>query len=107
MCRHRTVMRGLRPRSGVPRPDHRGRHGHFGGDKPCAAYPRDGARRRRRADTAADQPAVALYLGPRPWSVGDGRGVVAGLTVAFGLGAFLWYRTTVEPSPGFPLQYAP
>ena len=32
---------------------------------------------------------------------------VAGLTVAFGLGAFLWYRTTVEPSPGFPLQYAP
>ena len=32
---------------------------------------------------------------------------IAGLTAAFGLGAFLWYRTTVEPSPGFPLQYAP
>ncbi len=32
---------------------------------------------------------------------------IAGATVAFGLGAFLWYRTTVEPSPGFPLQYAP
>ncbi len=32
---------------------------------------------------------------------------IAGLTVAFGLGAFQWYRTTVEPSPGFPLQYAP
>ncbi|HKP42399.1 DUF2207 domain-containing protein, partial [Mycobacterium sp.] len=32
---------------------------------------------------------------------------VAGLTVLFGLGAFLWYRTTVEPPPGFPLQYAP
>jgi uncharacterized membrane protein YgcG len=32
---------------------------------------------------------------------------IAGLTVAFGLGAFLWYRTTVEPPPGFPLQYAP
>ena len=29
---------------------------------------------------------------------------VAGLTVAFGLGALLWYRSTVEPSPGFPLQ---
>ncbi|PEG38272.1 hypothetical protein CQY20_13925, partial [Mycolicibacterium agri] len=29
------------------------------------------------------------------------------LTVVFGLGGFLWYRTTVEPSPGFPLQYAP
>ena len=32
---------------------------------------------------------------------------VAGLTLAAGLIAFLWYRTTVEPSPGFPLQYAP
>ena len=32
---------------------------------------------------------------------------IAGLTALFGLGAFLWYRTTVEPSPGFPLQYAP
>ncbi|OBB48387.1 DUF2207 domain-containing protein, partial [Mycobacterium sp. 852002-51961_SCH5331710] len=32
---------------------------------------------------------------------------VAGLTVASGLAALLWYRTTVEPSPGFPLQYAP
>jgi Predicted membrane protein (DUF2207) len=32
---------------------------------------------------------------------------IAGLTIAFGLGGYLWYRTTVEPSPGFPLQYAP
>ncbi|MDT5018532.1 MAG: hypothetical protein QOD39_4692, partial [Mycobacterium sp.] len=32
---------------------------------------------------------------------------VVGLSVAAGLGAFLLYRTTVEPSPGFPLQYAP
>jgi Predicted membrane protein (DUF2207) len=32
---------------------------------------------------------------------------IAGLTVAFGLGGYLWYRTTVEPPPGFPLQYAP
>jgi hypothetical protein len=32
---------------------------------------------------------------------------IAGLTVVYGLGAYLWYRTTVEPSPGFPLQYAP
>lgn len=30
-----------------------------------------------------------------------------GLTAAMGLGAFLWWRTTVEPAPGFPLQYAP
>ena len=32
---------------------------------------------------------------------------ILSLTVAFVLGGFLWYRTTVEPSPGFPLQYAP
>ena len=32
---------------------------------------------------------------------------ILSLTVLAGLGAFLWYRTTVEPSPGFPLQYAP
>ena len=32
---------------------------------------------------------------------------VAGLTVLFGLGGLLWYRTTLERSPGFPLQYAP
>jgi len=32
---------------------------------------------------------------------------MAVLTAASGLGAFLWYRTTVEPPPGFPLQYAP
>ncbi len=32
---------------------------------------------------------------------------IAGLTVVAALGALLWYRTTVEPSPGFPLQYAP
>ena len=30
-----------------------------------------------------------------------------GLTATAGLGAFLWWRTTVEPSPGFPVQYAP
>ena len=30
-----------------------------------------------------------------------------GLSAATGLGAFLFWRTTVEPSPGFPLQYAP
>src|ERR1700687_1630552 len=31
---------------------------------------------------------------------------VVGLTVAAALGALLWWRSTVEPSPGFPLQYA-
>ena len=32
---------------------------------------------------------------------------VLGLSVAAGVGGYLWYRTTVEPPPGFPLQYAP
>ena len=32
---------------------------------------------------------------------------LAGLAVAAGLGGFLWWRTTVEAPPGFPLQYAP
>ncbi|ORU98011.1 DUF2207 domain-containing protein, partial [Mycolicibacterium canariasense] len=33
--------------------------------------------------------------------------VLLGLSALAGLGAVLAYRTTVEPSPGFPLQYAP
>ncbi|MDT5194753.1 MAG: hypothetical protein QOH20_1507, partial [Mycobacterium sp.] len=32
---------------------------------------------------------------------------ILGLSVVAGVGAYLWYRTTVEPPPGFPLQYAP
>ena len=34
-------------------------------------------------------------------------GWLLGLTAAAGLAGFLWWRTTVEPEPGFPLQYAP
>ena len=36
-----------------------------------------------------------------------GMGWLLGLSIVAGLGAFLWYRTTVEPEPGFPVQYAP
>ncbi|WP_099251501.1 DUF2207 domain-containing protein, partial [Mycobacterium sp. shizuoka-1] len=32
---------------------------------------------------------------------------LVGATVAAGFGAWLWWRTTIEPAPGFPLQYAP
>ncbi|NBP86022.1 MAG: DUF2207 domain-containing protein, partial [Mycobacteriaceae bacterium] len=51
-----------------------------------------------------------------PWSTRWdgvlGRSVPAvmwllGLVGAAGLGSFLWLRSTVEPPPGFPLQYAP
>jgi len=31
----------------------------------------------------------------------------AGLSALLGLGGLLWYRTTLERSPGFPLQYGP
>jgi hypothetical protein len=53
-----------------------------------------------------------VLLWPYTWdrilgsSLGEAASILA-LTVAFALGGFLWYRTTVEPSPGFPLQYAP
>ena len=51
-----------------------------------------------------------------PWSYGwdrilgqsvTGAAWVLGLSVVAGLVGFLWYRTTVEPPPGFPVQYAP
>ena len=32
---------------------------------------------------------------------------ILGLSVVAGVGGYRWYRTTVEPDPGFPLQYAP
>ena len=32
---------------------------------------------------------------------------ILGLTLATGLGSWLWWRATVETPPGFPLQYAP
>ena len=37
----------------------------------------------------------------------NGLAWILGVTVAAVLGGFFWYRTTVEPSPGFPLQYGP
>ena len=56
------------------------------------------------ATPAQGRVAVALHrLGS---SLAEAAAILT-LTVAFGLGGFLWYRTTIEPSPGFPLQYAP
>jgi hypothetical protein len=65
-----------------------------------------------RAGVDAPTPPQISLPWPSTWDRILGQSVtgvvwIAGLTVAFGLGAFLWYRTTVEPPPGFPLQYAP
>ena len=65
-----------------------------------------------RAGVDVPTPPQITLPWPSTWDRILGQSVtgvvwIAGLTVAFGLGAFLWYRTTVEPSPGFPLQYAP
>ena len=52
---------------------------------------------------AARRAAVALHLGPDPRPVADRAGVDPGADRGLRrLGGFLWYRTTVEPSPGLP-----
>src|SRR4029077_18360529 len=65
-----------------------------------------------RAGVSVPTPPQSTLPWPSTWDRILGQSVtgvvwIAGLTVAVGLGAFLWYRTTVEPLPGFPLQYAP
>ncbi len=65
-----------------------------------------------RAGVDVPTPPRATVPWPVGWDGVLGRSVpvviwLAGLTLAAGLGAFLWRRTTVEPVPGFPLQYAP
>ena len=65
-----------------------------------------------RAGVDVPTPAPEKLLWPNTWDRILGQSVtdmalILSLAVAFALGGFLWYRTTVEPSPGFPLQYAP
>ncbi|MBU3706065.1 MAG: DUF2207 domain-containing protein, partial [Mycobacterium sp.] len=65
-----------------------------------------------RADIDVPTPARTGVPWPVAFDGVLGRSVpvvvwLLGLTVAAGLGAFLWWRSTVEPPPGFPLQYAP
>ncbi|MBU3751758.1 MAG: DUF2207 domain-containing protein, partial [Mycobacterium sp.] len=65
-----------------------------------------------RAGTEVPTPPRATLPWSARWDPVLGRSVpvaawLVGLTAAAGLGAVLWWRTTVEPAPGFPLQYAP
>ncbi|MEI6466168.1 MAG: DUF2207 domain-containing protein, partial [Verrucomicrobiota bacterium] len=65
-----------------------------------------------RAGVDVATPARAEVPWSLRWDPVLGRSVpvalwLAGLTAAAGLGGFLWWRTTVERTPGFPLQYAP
>ena len=97
----------------------------YGDGRPCADLAITGDRVELSATNLPPRTPVTLRAGvdvptpPRaelPWSYRWdrvlGRSVqtvlwLLGLTVTAGLGAFLWWRTTVEPEPGFPLQYAP
>ena len=97
----------------------------FGVGRACSDLTVSGNRVELSATNLAPRTPVTLRAGvgvptpPRdevPWSFAWDRvlgqsvsGVlwVLALTVAGALGAILYYRTTVEPSPGFPLQYAP
>ncbi len=65
-----------------------------------------------RAGVDVPTPAREQLLWPYTWDRIFGQSLsgmawILSLAVAAALGGFLWYRTTVEPSPGFPLQYAP
>jgi hypothetical protein len=65
-----------------------------------------------RAGVDVPTPPRATVPWSQRWDPILGRSVpiaawLLGLTAATGLGAFLFWRTTVEPAPGFPLQYAP
>ena len=65
-----------------------------------------------RAGVDVPTPATEKLSWPNTWDRILGQSMtdmalILSLAVAFALGGFLWYRTTVESSPGFPLQYAP
>ena len=65
-----------------------------------------------RAGVDVPTPGRAEVLWPDSWDRILGRSTsglawILGLAVAAALGGVLWYRTTVEPPPGFPLHYAP
>ncbi|OCB13056.1 hypothetical protein A5717_15265, partial [Mycolicibacterium porcinum] len=65
-----------------------------------------------RAGVDVATPPQTTLPWPYTWDRILGRSVptlgwIALLTAGMGLLAHLWTRTTIEPSPGFPVQYAP
>ncbi|WP_085145705.1 DUF2207 domain-containing protein [Mycolicibacterium wolinskyi] len=65
-----------------------------------------------RAGVDVTTPPQVSLPWPHTWDRILGRSLtavlwVAGLSVALGLLAYFWSRTTSEPTPGFPLQYGP
>ena len=58
-------------------------------------------------DAASYRTAMVLSLGQGAGSVRAQSALDSRLTLATGLGSWLWWRATVETPPGFPLQYAP
>ncbi|WP_264001182.1 DUF2207 domain-containing protein, partial [Mycobacterium pseudoshottsii] len=65
-----------------------------------------------RAGVDVPTPARLSLPWPYTWDRVLGQSVTAvlwvlGLTLAFGAVAVLWFRSVLERSPGFPLQYAP
>ncbi|WP_111509070.1 DUF2207 domain-containing protein, partial [Mycobacterium kyogaense] len=65
-----------------------------------------------RAGVDVQTPLRSTLPWPYTWDRILGQSVTGalwllGLTLAAGAGAVLWLRSVTEPSPGFPLQYAP
>ncbi|MGD9514851.1 DUF2207 domain-containing protein, partial [Mycolicibacterium sp.] len=97
----------------------------FGVGRECDELTVDGNRVQLTAESLPPRTPVTLRVGvdvptppraevlwPHTWDRVLGRSVdgvawMVGLTVAFGILALLWFRSVLERSPGFPLQYAP
>lgn len=65
-----------------------------------------------RAAVDAPPPPRGELPWPQRWDRVLGQSAIAavwvlGIAVAAGALGYLWYRSTVEPPPGFPVQYAP
>ncbi|MBJ7386411.1 MAG: DUF2207 domain-containing protein, partial [Mycolicibacterium sp.] len=97
----------------------------FGVGRPCTGLTLDGDTVEFSATDLPPRTPVTLRAGvdvptpqrvelpwSQPWDRVFGQSVVTaawvlGIAVAAGAAGYLWYRTTVEPVPGSPVQYEP